>query len=98
MSDDVSRVTAEILGGLGLSLTQAAKKFPSHRADSPVAASTVYRWITQGVELPDGRLLRLEGVRLSGRWLTSLPALERFMLGQTQGYYSGVAVRESKDE
>jgi hypothetical protein len=78
-----SSVTSEILAGSGLSLSQAAKKFPSFREDKPVAPSTVFRWIASGVRLPDGSRVRLEAVRLGGRWLTSAPAIERFIVRQT---------------
>jgi hypothetical protein len=36
-----------------------------------------------GVRLPDGRIVRLEAARLSGRWLTSERAIERFLAAQT---------------
>jgi hypothetical protein len=36
-----------------------------------------------GVRLSDGRIVRLEAARLSGRWLTSGPAIERFLAAQT---------------
>jgi hypothetical protein len=36
-----------------------------------------------GVRLRDGRVIRLEGARVAGRWLTSEPALARFIAAQT---------------
>jgi hypothetical protein len=76
-------VKAEILAGSGLALTQAAKRFPPYRAGRPLNPSTVFRWITDGVRAPGGRRIRLEGVRLGGRWLTSEQALARFIDAQT---------------
>lgn len=76
-------VISEILAGGGLSLPQAARLFPPARRDRPVNASTIFRWIKSGVTLPNGSILRLEGARLSGRWLTSHAAVERFIQGQT---------------
>src|SRR4051794_22312667 len=78
-----SDVTREILEGSGLSMSQAARRFPSYRQDRPVNASTIWRWIVDGVRLPDGSRVRLEAVRVSGRWLTSVQALARFVNRQT---------------
>jgi hypothetical protein len=78
-----STITTEILAGTGLSLSQAARRFPPFREDKPIAPSTIFRWIADGVRLPDGSRLRLEAVRLGGRWLTSGPAIERFIARQT---------------
>jgi hypothetical protein len=76
-------VAAEIIAGHGRSLSQAARLFPSYRMARPVAPSTVYRWIADGVQAPDGSRVRLEAVRLGGRWLTSTQAIERFIASQT---------------
>jgi hypothetical protein len=78
-----SSIAAEVLEGSGLSLSQAARRFPPFRESKPVAPSTIFRWIAVGVRLPDGTRLRLEAVRLGGRWLTSGPAIERFIARQT---------------
>ncbi len=76
-------VTLEIASGQGLSLSRAARRFPSYRAGRPINPATIWRWLQEGVRLPDGRRVRLEAARLSGRWLTSEPALERFLAAQT---------------
>ncbi len=76
-------ITTEILAGCGLSLSQAAHRFPPFREGKSVCPSTVFRWIHSGVRLPDGRRVRLEACRLGGRWLTSGPAIERFIHAQT---------------
>jgi hypothetical protein len=87
---DVSaRVRAEVLDGHGVSLIQAARTFPPSRRTSPVNSSTIFRWIASGIRLPDGRRLRLEGVRLGGRWLTSKQALDRFITAQTPNLEAG---------
>jgi hypothetical protein len=66
-----------------LSLPQAARRFPPYRRGRPVNPSTVWRWVFVGVRLPGGRRVRLDAVRLSGRWLTSVEAIERFIRAQT---------------
>jgi hypothetical protein len=76
-------VLAEIATGLGLSLTQAARRLPSSRGGRPVHSSCVWRWINDGGRLPDGAIVKLEAARLAGRWLTSTPAIERFLARQT---------------
>jgi hypothetical protein len=74
----VSAVLAEIGAGAGLSLAEAARLFPASRGKGRLHPATVWRWITAGVALPDGSTLRLEAVRLGGRYLTSREALLRF--------------------
>jgi hypothetical protein len=78
-------VAREVALGRGLSLPQAARRFPSYRQAKPTSPATVWRWITSGVELADGTRVRLEAVRLSGRWLTSEDAISRFVRSQTPG-------------
>src|SRR5262245_23079114 len=66
-----------------LSLSQAAKLLPSNRSGRPVSLGCLLRWVLSGVRLPDGATVRLEAVRLGGRWLTSVEALQRFADRQT---------------
>jgi hypothetical protein len=66
-----------------LSLAQAARRFPPYRAGRPVNPSTLWRWCRHGVKVPGIGVVRLECVRLSGRWLTSEEAISRFVARQT---------------
>jgi|SRR6516164_5171399 hypothetical protein len=52
-----------------ISLREAAARIPSSRAGRPTHAATVFRLI---------RSRKLEGIRLGGRWVTSLEALQRY--------------------
>lgn len=52
------------------------------RRGRPVHISTIMRWINHGVKGPDGRLVRLEAVRMGG-WVTSLEAVSRFTAALT---------------
>jgi hypothetical protein len=61
-----------------LSLAAAARMIPSGRRGRPCNLSTIFRWIIDGVRLPSGEVVRLEAVRLGGRWLTSAEAIQRF--------------------
>jgi hypothetical protein len=60
-----------------LSLNQAAKMLPPGRRGRPVTLSCLLRWVLDGVNTPMGRV-RLEAIRMGGRWITSVEALERF--------------------
>jgi hypothetical protein len=93
----VSQVLAEIGGGQGLSLSEAARLFPASRGKGRLHPATIWRWICQGVELSDGSRLRLEAVRLGGRFLTSKEALLRFAAAQNAagGAASAPAVRSA---
>jgi len=75
-----------------LSLPQAARRFPPYRRGRPVNPSTVWRWISSGVKLSGGRRVKLGAVRLSGRWLTSVEALARFIEAQTPDLGNGASL------
>jgi hypothetical protein len=48
-----------------------------------VTLSCILRWVLDGVRLKSGQKVRLEAVRLGGRWITSMEALQRFAIAQT---------------
>lgn len=73
-------VLAEIRAGRPLSLAEAGRSFPPHRGGGEsTRPETVHRWITDGVRAADGSRVRLEAVRIGGRWVTSEPAVDRFI-------------------
>jgi hypothetical protein len=61
-----------------LSLSQAARLLPPGRGSAPVSLGCVLRWVLSGTRAPDGTRVRLEALRLGGRWITSREALQRF--------------------
>jgi hypothetical protein len=61
-----------------LGLIEAAKRLPKGRRGRPVTLSCILRWILEGTLGPDGTKVRLEAIRLGGRWVTSEQALQRF--------------------
>jgi hypothetical protein len=65
-----------------ISLSQAARMLPPGRRGRPVTLSCLLRWVLDGVQTPNGKV-RLEAVRLGGRWITSVEALGRFAERQT---------------
>ncbi len=82
-------VRDEVLDGKGISFPTAAKLMPSTRAGRPVSGATVWRWAVRGFRLPDGRLIRLGAVRVSGHYVTSLAAIGRFIDAQQDGDSDG---------
>src|SRR5262249_45716324 len=77
------RAPVHILTETVLSVTQAARRCGRFRGDRPTHPSTITRWILAGAKTPDGRQIRLEAVRLGGKWVTSEEALLRFAQAQT---------------
>jgi hypothetical protein len=65
-------------------LASLARQVPSRRRDGPLTPQCLWRWATRGIRLQDGRTVRLEAVRVAGRFLSSLPALERFIAAQNE--------------
>jgi hypothetical protein len=59
-------------------LNTAASLIPPARNGKRTHLSTLLRWITAGARSPSGERVRLEAVRLGGRWMTSREALQRF--------------------
>jgi hypothetical protein len=71
-----------------LSLSQAARLLPPGRRNQPVSLGCVLRWVLHGAKAPSGETVRLEALRLGGRWITSREALQRFaeaLTPQTRG-------------
>lgn len=79
----VPQVLTEIQSGAGLSLSAAGRLFPAHRGSGTVDPSTVFRWVTKGTRGADARVVKLEAIRVGGRWLTSRGAVARFVTALT---------------
>jgi hypothetical protein len=61
-----------------ISLTQATRLLPPSRDEKPVHISTLIRAIQKG-----HRGVTLEALRIGGRWVTSVEALQRWAERQT---------------
>jgi len=61
-----------------IGLDEAARLKPPSRSGKRTHASTILRWILNGSRAPDGERVRLEGLRLGGKWVTSREAIQRF--------------------
>ena len=77
-----SQLSIDILKERMISLAQAAKLFPPARRGRPVTPNAIWRWVSTGVRLASGTVVRLEAVKVSGRWLTSEEAVVRFIAAQ----------------
>lgn len=66
-----------------IGLSQVGNYLPTGRFGSRVSVSCALRWVLDGVRLRSGEVVRLEALRLGGRWITSVEALERFAARQT---------------
>jgi hypothetical protein len=61
-----------------LPLREAAKLVPSARLGRPCTFQCILRWVLNGTRAPDGQNVKLDALRLGGRWITSREALQRF--------------------
>jgi hypothetical protein len=64
-------------------LAEAAKMVPPARRGKKTHLSTLLRWVLKGAKAPDGTLVKLEALRVGGRWMTSREAIQRFALALT---------------
>jgi hypothetical protein len=74
----LTRLTKHLLTETLVTFLEAARRLPPGRRGRPVSSSCVYRWTRDGIRGPDGQRVCLEAVRIGGRWLTSLEAMQRF--------------------
>src|SRR5438067_1404994 len=61
-----------------ISLATACELIPPGRGGRRTHLSTLLRWVLKGSKAPSGQLVRLEAIRVGGRWMTSAEALQRF--------------------
>jgi hypothetical protein len=61
-----------------ISLSQAPKHLPPSYTGRPVSFPTIWRWALSGILGTNGQRVRLETLRLGGRLVTSMEALQRF--------------------
>lgn len=66
-----------------ISLHDGCKLVPSSRSGKKLNIATMWRWINDGVLALDGSRVKLQAIRLGGRWLTSHEAIERFSAALT---------------
>ena len=64
-----------------IGLKELARRL-STREGRSVNPSTLWRWRTKGVRLPDGSVVRLECIRVGGKWGVTEEAIEDFLEAQ----------------
>lgn len=69
-----------------ISLDEARAILPLGRGGKRVSPSCLWRWMLKGARAPGGRLVKLEGLRIGGRWVTSREALQRFAEALTPSF------------
>lgn len=67
-----------------------AGEVPSPRARRPVGGNTIWRWLSKGVRAPNGRVVKLEALRIAGRYYSSREALGRFISAQQETTVAGL--------
>ncbi|QDU22110.1 hypothetical protein [Urbifossiella limnaea] len=67
-------------------LTAYLDQIPGHRRNSRPHPSTLIRWASVGVKLPDGARLRLRAVRLGAKWVTRDDWFAEFVESLTNAY------------
>ena len=82
---EIAPVIQEIANGDGVPLSEVAGLNPTTRSKSGHSHTTTpLRWVRNGVKRPDGTVVRLEAARVGTRWLTSRPAIIRFITALNQ--------------
>lgn len=61
-----------------VSLSDAAKHLPKVKRGKNPHPSSLWRWTVKGQKAPDGRIVRLETIKVGGTTCTSLEALQRY--------------------
>jgi integrase len=72
------RMSIDLSAETVIPLSAAPKNLPSSHTGRPVSFPTVWRWALQGILAADGQRIRLETLKLGGRTVTSMEALQRF--------------------
>jgi hypothetical protein len=68
----------DVMSKTAMGLVEAAKRLPLGRRGKPATLSCILRWVLDGVKGPDGVKVKLEAVRLGGRWITDENSIRRF--------------------
>jgi hypothetical protein len=82
---EISMPTIDVTAEETLTLDQAAAMLPAGRNGARPTFGCVLRWVLEGARpvgpdgKPNGEKIRLDAVRLGGRWITSCEAINRFV-------------------
>jgi hypothetical protein len=87
MASSVSSQPAE--GVVYRPLSAFRARFPGARANAALHLSTLIRWCTRGIRMPDGSRVRLRGIRAGSRWLTTDTWVDEFVTALTTAHTGG---------
>jgi hypothetical protein len=59
-------------------LREVPKLLPSYRGGRPPSFQCALRWVLEGAKGPNGERVKLEALRVGGRYVTSKEALQRW--------------------
>lgn len=90
MADSVLLQPADGVGYRSLSTVR--NRFPGARTNGLLHLSTLIRWCTRGVRMPDGSRVRLRAVRAGSRWLTTDAWVDEFIATLTTAHTGGAEV------
>jgi hypothetical protein len=65
-----------------IGMAETAKQVGVFRRGRPAHPGTITRWCLDGVTLADGKVLKLEHIKLANRLMTTRQALLRFLTAQ----------------
>jgi hypothetical protein len=80
----VSQVAAEVSQGDAVSTSGVGRMLPGRSPGKTVDPSTVFRWISHGIRRSDGARVRLEAIKIGGRFITSKAAVQRFLVASNE--------------
>ena len=95
-TNNSAELVNQILSEGILSMSALARMFGELRGGRPTHPSTVTRWHKKGIQLPDGSILKLEGVVLNGKPVSSRQALLRFISAQQPNDADTTPIRTPK--
>src|SRR5262245_55893410 len=67
-------------------LSAVRARFPGTRTNGLLHLSTLIRWCTRGIRLPDGSRVRRRGIRARCRWLTTDAWVDEFIAALTAAH------------
>jgi hypothetical protein len=80
---DINTAGIELQAGDTLTLNALCRILPPRDNGHRPNPKTVLRWITKGVNAPDGQVIRLAAVRVGSKWITTRRAAQEFIAALT---------------
>jgi hypothetical protein len=78
-----------------ITMREAARLYGSSRGGRPTHVSTIVRHIVRGTRLRTGEVVRLEGGRIGGKWITTRESIQRYVERLTRAALSETQATEA---